>query len=235
MIIFINDRPLKFIEKKNFNPASADDYQTRIISSKKVRDIEEWKKRVLVLDANNAFLADFFKAIKELKKFSFKSATFVVSSVPEAYATLSKQYKIVDAAGGIVLNKNGELLMIYRRNKWDLPKGKSEKGETIIETAEREVEEECGIQVKVIDDYFVSYHTYTHKNERVLKRTYWYKMSLISDKDMKPQIEEEIEEIRWMNRSQMHKALQDSYPSIAQVINETLSQRLHFKDNDILI
>ncbi|KPM47481.1 NUDIX hydrolase [Jiulongibacter sediminis] len=231
MIIFINDRPLKLVAKKNFNQASKDDYHTLITGNKKIRDIEEWKKKVLVLDANNAFLNDFFKTIKEVKKFSFKSATFLVSSVPEAYQTLSKHYKIVDAAGGVVLNDEGEILMIYRRNKWDLPKGKAEKGETIIETAEREVEEECGIEVKVIDDYFVSYHTYTHKNERVLKRTYWYKMSLISDDNMQPQLEEEIEEIRWMNRSEMHKALEDSYPSIAQVIDETISQKLQFMEN----
>jgi 8-oxo-dGTP pyrophosphatase MutT (NUDIX family) len=231
MIIFINDRPLKLIAKKNFNPASTDDYQTLISGNKKVRDIEEWKKKVLVLDASNSFLNDFFKAIKELKKFSFKSATFLVSSIPEAYQTISKHYKIVDAAGGVVLNDEGKLLMIYRRSKWDLPKGKAEKGETIIETAEREVEEECGIKVNVFDDYFVSYHTYTHKNERVLKRTYWYKMSLISDKDMQPQLEEEIEEIRWMNRSEMYEALENSYPSIAQVIDETISQKLHFNDN----
>ncbi|MGR3810099.1 NUDIX hydrolase [Jiulongibacter sp. NS-SX5] len=229
MIIFINDRPLKFVEQKKFDKRDAARFHTVVQRPKKAKGITEWVKKVLITEASNTYLIDFFKSIKEIKKFDFKSATFVVDSIPEAYAAFSKQYKIVDAAGGVILNDEGQLLMIYRRKKWDLPKGKADKGETMIETAEREVEEECGITVKVEDDYFVSYHTYTHKNERVLKRTFWYKMELVSDEHMQPQIEEDIEDIRWMNRSQMHEALKNSFPSIEQVIDEMICQKLSFR------
>ncbi len=143
---------------------------------------------------------------------------------------LLKQYTVVDAAGGVILNDEGKVLMIHRMGKWDLPKGKGEKKESHKETAEREVQEECNIHVDILDDFIISYHTYLHKNQRVLKRTYWYKMRLVSDTHMKPQKEEAIEDIQWMNRSKMHKALLNSYSSIAWVLNKCLKQELEFAE-----
>ena len=51
-------------------------------------------------------------------------------------------YKIQTAAGGLVFNPKGEILAMQRRGFWDLPKGKMEKGESIQQTAVREVQEE---------------------------------------------------------------------------------------------
>jgi 8-oxo-dGTP pyrophosphatase MutT (NUDIX family) len=52
---------------------------------------------------------------------------------------------IIKAGGGIVVNEQNEVLLIYRRGKWDLPKGKLDDGETIEECALREVKEETGL------------------------------------------------------------------------------------------
>lgn len=57
----------------------------------------------------------------------------------------ASQYKNIEAAGGLVLRSDGHFLGIFRLGKWDLPKGKAEKGESMETTALREVEEECGI------------------------------------------------------------------------------------------
>jgi 8-oxo-dGTP pyrophosphatase MutT (NUDIX family) len=51
----------------------------------------------------------------------------------------------MNTAGGIVINKGNQVLLIFRKGKWDLPKGKSENGESLKKTAKREVVEETGI------------------------------------------------------------------------------------------
>lgn len=50
-------------------------------------------------------------------------------------------------AGGIVLNSNGEVLVITSKaGKFTFPKGSREKGETSIDNAKREIEEESGLK-----------------------------------------------------------------------------------------
>jgi ADP-ribose pyrophosphatase YjhB (NUDIX family) len=225
MVLFINDRPIYLIS--NFT-SKQKNYGTVILDFSKQSNIKEWRKKVLYPNATDADIAAFFVAIKTIKRFDFKSLTFVVKDLETAKKAIFEQYELIDAAGGIVLNNKKHVLMIFRLGVWDLPKGKSENGETIQETAKREVEEECNIEVRVRDDLYISYHTYLHKNRRVLKRTYWYNMDLISDANMTPQKEENIDKIKWMNRSQMHKALLNSYTSIVHVLDHVLSQELNF-------
>ncbi|AWV98989.1 NUDIX hydrolase [Arcticibacterium luteifluviistationis] len=225
MVIFINDRPIYLIEgQARVNKK----FDTIISDISMIKSLKEWRKKILIPNANDEIIMAFFKAIKEIKKFDFKSITFLVEDLEEAEKTVFDQYKIVDAAGGLVLNKENKILMIHRLNKWDFPKGKAEKGETIRETALREVEEECNIKVALIDKYYISYHTYLHKNQRVLKRTYWYQMQLISDINMAPQKDEGIDDVRWMNTAEMYKALHKSYPSILNVVKKMMNQELSF-------
>jgi hypothetical protein len=85
--------------------------------------------------------------------------------------------EIVPAAGGIVWKKSGELLMIYRRGRWDLPKGKIEADESIEIAALREVEEECGIgKLRLIQKFDTSYHIYPERKKWLLKETHWFEM-----------------------------------------------------------
>ncbi len=228
MVIFINDTPVKLIHKTGDKEKAKKKFDTLITSPKKIRGIKDWRKKVLFPEADQETIRSFFTEISTIKTFYFKSVTFWVEDMEKAMEEILKFYKIVDAAGGVILNDDGKVLMIYRMGKWDLPKGKAEKKESMMETAEREVEEECNIHVDVLDSFVISYHTYLHKNEPVLKRTYWYKMKLVSDRYMKPQLEEDIEEIRWMSRSEMHKALLNSYASITWVLNKSLKEELEF-------
>lgn len=125
------------------------------------------------------------------------------------------------AAGGIVENGEKEILMIFRRGKWDLPKGKLDEGETIEECAVREVEEETGLrsiqQGELID---VTLHTYIEKGKEIEKETYWYAMKVEGDQKLVAQSEEDIEEIRWVKETGLPTYLNNSYPNIVDIIEK---------------
>jgi 8-oxo-(d)GTP phosphatase len=144
--------------------------------------------------------------------------TFIVKEKEKFKEALKTSFIYLKAAGGVVKNKDGNILMMKRLGKWDLPKGKAEKNETSELTALREVEEECGVKIKIIDKLCTTWHTYPTKKGLILKRTRWFKMDLISDKNMKPQIEEDIEELKWMNENEINLALQNSYKTISNVL-----------------
>src|SRR5690606_34722288 len=132
---------------------------------------------------------------------------------------LKSKFKIVKAAGGLVRKKE-KFLMIYRLKKWDLPKGKREKNESFRETAVREVGEECNIAVKIGRKICVTWHTYTMNKRAMLKKTKWYLMDCTDDARMKPAVEEDIEDLRWMTRKEVYHALEHSYKSISYVFEE---------------
>jgi 8-oxo-(d)GTP phosphatase len=134
-------------------------------------------------------------------------------------ALLRNKFKIIRAAGGLVRKKD-KTLMIYRLKKWDLPKGKKEKGEKYRQTAVREIQEECNVTVKIGEKICTTWHTYTMNKNAMLKKTRWYAMEVVDDTKMTPSIEEDIEEVRWMNPKEVYHALQGSYKSIAYVIEE---------------
>jgi len=119
------------------------------------------------------------------------------------------------AAGGKVLNSNSEVLFIYRFNKWDLPKGKMEKGESISECAIREVEEECGItNLQILKPLGTTYHIYKEKGNTILKTTYWFLMSTDYSGKLTPQIKEGIEQVVFKSEEEIDKALENTYENI---------------------
>jgi 8-oxo-dGTP pyrophosphatase MutT (NUDIX family) len=126
---------------------------------------------------------------------------------------------VVKAAGGLVRKKD-KFLMIYRLKKWDLPKGKKEKGESSRQTGVREVEEECNVVVKVGRKVCTTWHTYTMNRRPMIKKTRWYVMDLIDDTRIRPDPGEDIEEARWMNRKEVYHALEHSYKSISYVFEQ---------------
>lgn len=130
-------------------------------------------------------------------------------------------FSFMEAAGGVVRNSNGEILAIKRLGKWDLPKGKVEKGENFKEAAIREVEEECGISnVKITASLHPTYHTYWLNNNRILKETHWYEMTYEGNEPLVPQAEEGITEVRWIKPSEMEMVINDTYASIREVLHE---------------
>lgn len=132
---------------------------------------------------------------------------------------LMKKFKVIKAAGGLVKKKD-KFLMMYRMKKWDLPKGKKESGEKYRQTAVREVAEECNVEVKLGKKICTTWHTYTMNKNSMLKKTRWYEMELVDDSKIKPSIEEDIEELRWMTQKEVYHALENSYRSIRFVFEE---------------
>ncbi|OFY98745.1 MAG: hypothetical protein A3K10_01610 [Bacteroidetes bacterium RIFCSPLOWO2_12_FULL_31_6] len=129
------------------------------------------------------------------------------------------RYKLIKAAGGIVKNEKNEILFIFRRGKWDLPKGKLEKNETIKECAIREVEEECGISgLKILKELPSTYHTYFIKEKPIIKRSYWFAMTVNGNQKLVPQTEEDITDIKWIKPNGLKKVLRNTYSSIEEVL-----------------
>ncbi|PZF73455.1 NUDIX hydrolase [Taibaiella soli] len=131
-------------------------------------------------------------------------------------------YSPIDAAGGVVFNERNEVLMIYRRGKWDLPKGKRDEGEDMEACALREVEEETGLKKltlgKKISD---TYHVYAQHGQHLLKRTAWYEMHTTSDEKLVPQQEENIEEARWVSADELPPILEKTYEAIIEVLGKS--------------
>ncbi len=127
--------------------------------------------------------------------------------------------KLIYAAGGLVLNSQEDVLMIYRRGKWDLPKGKWEKGESIEECAVREVEEECGISGVLLGRRLTTtVHEYEEGGNKIEKHTAWFLMlSQSDDEEPTPQKEEGIEAVKWVSNDEAKELLKDSYSTIREV------------------
>ena len=131
-------------------------------------------------------------------------------------------FSYIEAAGGKVYNSKNQLLAIYRLEKWDLPKGKVEKGESVREAAVREVEEECGItDLEIKKELNSTFHTYWMKGKFMLKRTYWYEMSYVGSEKLVPQTEEDIQEVKWLSVDSLDEFKANTYASILEVINES--------------
>lgn len=156
--------------------------------------------------------------ILDLKYQSIDKVFFVTEFVEGLWSFFVSNYQKRIAAGGIVVNKKGEFLMIFRNNKWDLPKGHLDEGETIEECAIREVEEECGItKLKVIKPITITYHTYEYEGCQVLKENHWYLMSYSGEENLVPQFEEGITGVEWQSKLQVHESLKNTYGSILDV------------------
>ncbi|MEI6189678.1 MAG: NUDIX domain-containing protein [Chitinophagia bacterium] len=125
------------------------------------------------------------------------------------------------AAGGLVTNPNGQILWIFRRGFWDLPKGKLDEGETIQTCAIREVQEETGIRnIQLHELLKFTNHRYfdNYSNEEVTKRTYWFHMTIDEHQIGVPQITEDIEKIEWHSLATAKHCLQQTFPTILEVI-----------------
>lgn len=132
-------------------------------------------------------------------------------------------YRTICAAGGVVMN-DGNVLMISRLGKWDLPKGKQEIGESVELTAQREVMEETGLKaVELVKQLPDTWHTYWLNNEPILKRSCWFLMNGDATQPLIPQIEEDIQQVIWVPIAEVENRLQNSYSSLKILWNQVVN------------
>ncbi len=149
----------------------------------------------------------------------------VLAKRPEMlFESITEQLEFIPAAGGLVRNGEGNYLFIFRREKWDLPKGKIDAGETPEIAAVREVEEECGIEVDELGSLLTeTYHIYPMDGELVLKKTFWYHMSVNDVPELVPQLEEDISQAVWLNPNDLASVKANTYPLIRDLIEAKIA------------
>jgi ADP-ribose pyrophosphatase YjhB (NUDIX family) len=133
-----------------------------------------------------------------------------------------KKLPVTIAAGGVVQHEEGKLLFIYRKKRWDLPKGRVDKGETLEGAAKREVKEETGVKkIKVGKPAGVTYHVFKRNNRYQLKETHWFFMKTSYEGVLTPEIKEDITKATWKNKSKTAKAIKNTYPNIEDLFDKS--------------
>ena len=161
-------------------------------------------------------------------KLSYKYHTF---NIPLwTLRLLKRRMRYVRAAGGIVTAPDGQRLLIQRNGRWDLPKGKVEAGETLLQAALREVQEETGVVPAAAGAIPVkTYHIFNLYGGWHLKQTSWFHMTVAVDSvddipQGTPQQEEGITAVVWVSPDEWHRRLHSSYGTL-----RTLSLRIQEK------
>lgn len=200
--VFVNDHPFRLVN---------------------AYEAEEWKG-----SAKSIFIAQqdmgIEEAMKELEEAKEHPGMIYMTANPDVDWQLLISYcTLIEASGGLVMNEHKEYLIIFRKGKYDLPKGKLEYDETPEEGGIREVKEECGLRkVEIVKPLDKTFHTYQVRKHRMLKKTHWFLMKS-ADQILIPQQEEEIERAEWMKASDViGSVLNNTYASIAELLRKSL-------------
>jgi len=197
------------------------DYWIQFLSSES--QVSEYEmvnlKRIRLNDKNELgkYCREFLTEPKNLQIFS-QTIDFEV-----ILKELKKEFQYIEAAGGFI-EKENTYLFIHRNGRWDLPKGKLEKNETIPNAAIRECEEECGVEhLSIVKSLSSSFHLYPYKKDFALKQSYWFYMTTKFNGPLIPQTNESIDKAVWLTKSELlQTVLPDTYYTIRDVITEAL-------------
>ena len=203
--IFFEDKPVYLCNK-------LDDNLNQLIHHSDVVFIDE-----LSTPAINSLL-------HEIKKPGFHAGIIINKDLEKLKKTFFKHFIIIEAAGGIVQNDEKDILFIYRRGKWDLPKGKIEINETPEICAHREIEEETGVKKLTLKKKInETYHTYNEYGKHYLKISHWYYFTCSSSQKLLPQTEEDITEIKWITTKDIEIPITNTYQNIKDILSDFYS------------
>jgi 8-oxo-dGTP pyrophosphatase MutT (NUDIX family) len=192
--VFVNDKPL-FLTNEIFKET---DFQLFLLES-----------------------VDFKQLIVKMFQNKIQKAYLYYPDEKEIMKVLKTKIPVNKAGGGLVYNKNGDVLFIFRNGKWDLPKGGTEKGEDIEQTSMREVEEETGVNgLKINKKLQKTYHIFKRNGVYKLKITHWFEMQTDFEGIPEGQIDEGIDKVEWKNPTQIQEALKNSYENIKLLFQE---------------
>lgn len=159
--------------------------------------------------------------LHEIKKEDFHAGIIIHRNFEKLKKDFFKHFSLIEAAGGIVQNVNKELLFIFRRGKWDLPKGKMEKYESPETCAHREIKEETGVNKLTLKHKIGdTFHVYQEFGKHYLKMSHWYYFICSGKQLLRPQQEEDIMEAKWISTKDIKKPLSNTYSIIKDIISE---------------
>ncbi|MCB9194324.1 MAG: NUDIX domain-containing protein [Flavobacteriales bacterium] len=161
------------------------------------------------------------RAVERIMTDTGINSAWIHGSDPEGiWQRIAEHFEPVTAAGGAISDERGRLLVIHRKGKWDLPKGKVDPGETLEEAAIREVREECGLRSLWAQGHLCdTWHTYHHKGRHLMKRTVWFLMGASAKEKLVPQVEEDIDVVKWLDPGDIWQFRANTYPTLRAVID----------------
>jgi 8-oxo-dGTP pyrophosphatase MutT (NUDIX family) len=157
--------------------------------------------------------------IHEMKTEKVHAGIFLHDNLETLKHAFFKKFLVIQTGGGLVVNDNGEYLLIFRRGKWDLPKGKLDEGETLEECTAREINEETKlVNLKVEKHLINTYHTYDENGKHILKENCWFLVHAAGEQHPEPQVEEDITEVKWVKPDELDVYTTNTMPSILDVL-----------------
>jgi 8-oxo-dGTP pyrophosphatase MutT (NUDIX family) len=199
--IYINESPLYLTQTSDLDDETA--FERSLIHAKYVGKPKMLMNYIELLEKNKHHEGIIIQA----------------DDVEQLWKDFKSLYQYIKAGGGLVLNNFGKVLLIFRRGVWDLPKGKQDPGETLAQTALREVQEETGLaDLKLIEKLNNGYHCYLMSKQRTLKRTRWYLMQTQTPNQLKLQKEEGILDAAWFDPKELPGLNMPMYNNIRDVL-----------------
>ena len=173
----------------------------------------------------------FKKILRIVRTTRIKRLYLVHDNPKKLLSGFKKKLPVTIAAGGVVQHENGKLLFIYRKKRWDLPKGKVDKSESLQDAAKREVKEETGVKkIKVGKLAGITYHIFKRNNRYQLKETHWFFMKSSYEGTLVPEVMEEITKASWKNKDKTAKAIKKTYPNIKYLFDKSMLMEVLFRE-----
>ena len=171
---------------------------------------------LFITDVNKIIVDTILVALKTDKK----EVIILVDKIDNAKAVFLTHFTNIEAAGGIIQNENKEILFIFRRGKWDLPKGKIENNETPEICAAREIEEETGVKNLILKHKIgETYHIYEENKTMILKTSHWFYFLSNEQQDTVAQTEEDITEVKWIQTRNIKEPMANTYQNIKDILS----------------
>jgi 8-oxo-dGTP pyrophosphatase MutT (NUDIX family) len=198
--IYFNDKPLFLCDEMN-------------------KEIDRYVHRDDTVFIDDFSLPAVNSIIHEMRQEKVHAGIFLHRDLETLRKAFWKKFLLVQAAGGLVENEKGDLLLMMRRGKWYLPKGKLDAKETLEHCAVREVEEETGLRnIHLGSPLLVTYHTYDENGKHFLKESHWYRMTVSGAQTLVPQEEEQITEVKWVGAASLGEITGNTFPSIIDAL-----------------